>query len=163
MMRGCFVKAVFVFWIFSIMPFLALAQLQAGSYRLAGFACHTGGDSFRTASVPEQAQIDGVWEIEANGSMEVSATQDGCEMTIEGSYSANGSTLTYTIDDVSARGSACSPADGMEGRSQSHEYIMSDGFLYILEPRELAGREEACGDQDIYTVFILWLVDRSLV
>ena len=148
-------KVVFVFWIFSIVPFLALAQLQEGSYRLAGFACHTGGDNFRTALVPEQAQIDGVWEIKADGSMEVSTTQDGCEMTIEGTYSATDSQLTYTVSNSSTEGSACPPADGMEGRSQSHEYIMSGDFLYILESRELDGREEACGGQDIYTVFIL--------
>ena len=135
------------------MSFSALAQLQEGSYEFAGLACHFGGENFRTAAVPEQAPVDGVWEIRSGGSMEVTAIQEGCEITIEGSYSTDGSMITYTVSDSSVEGPA-SCSSPPKNQSQSHKYVVSGNFLYIAQPRELAGREAACGDNDIYGVFI---------
>ena len=146
-------KAILVLGVFLLMSFSALAQVPAGSYSFAGFACHLGGNNFKTAPVPEQAPIDGVWEIRANGSMKVTATQEECEMTIEGSYSADDSMITYTVSDSSVEGHASCPSPP-ENESQSHKYVVSGNFLYIAQPRELDGREAACGNNDIYIAFL---------
>ena len=140
-----------------IMPFLALAQLE-GSYDKSGFACRSG-DDFSIASVPEQSHLEGVWELNSNDSMRAVFTVEGCTINIEGSYTANDSEITYTVSSVNTASGSC-PADTsqsfqkMEGRSQTHRYVLNENFLYILEPRNLAGRSNACGDNDIYSVFI---------
>ena len=127
---------------------------EEGEWALSGFVCSADQQKFRIVHFPERNPlIDATWSFNSDGTISSSAAKKNCITKLTGVYTANGSTVRYTVRSETKQGTDCSKDDNT-GKSISFEFVINEDFLYRKLARDADGREEACGNDNMYQAFI---------
>ncbi len=149
-MKKLFLIVLFYGGFFS--PF-ALAN-EEGEWALSGFVCSADQQKFKVVHFPERDPVvDSTWLFSSDGTVSFSIAKEDCITSATGVYTANGSTIRYTVRSETKQGSDC-PSDDKTGQSDSFNFVINGNFLYLKLDREANGREEACGNDNMYQAFI---------
>ena len=141
-----------IFYGFFFSP-LALAN-EKGEWALSGFVCSANQQKFKLVHFPERNPIiDSTWSFNSDGTMSFSVAKENCITSSIGVYTANGSTIRYTVRSETKQGSDCS-SDDKTGQSDSFKFVVNGDFFYLKLARDASGREEACGNDNMYQAFI---------